>query len=400
MIEKRSRAEWIRRVISFILSLFVLGIGVALTIRANLGSSPITCPPYVLSMMPSSPLTVGGWIFCMQFFFVLLQWVLLRKDFQKIQILQLAICLLFGFFSDLGMWLTEPLQWGDTGLGYVARWVQLAVAGAILGIGVIWEVRSDILLIPGEGLPITISKVFHIDFGKVKIFFDVLLVTVAVICCYIAFGRWRWDLVGAGTLFSMFYVGMVVRAVSPYMNWLDRWLKGGETTQIPEISVVDNPLVITISRQYGSGGHQIGEILSKELAIPLYDKGIIDKTAEDLGYSQTKVKAQEQTTTPMQLLEMVFSDSGGVLPDMKLSEDDAIFVTESRIIRDLAAKGSCIIIGICADFILRDRSNCFRVFVRSDAQQAKTRVVEEYQIPYEKAAAEIEKVDKERAAHY
>ena len=77
------------------------------------------------------------------------------------------------FFSDLGMWITEPLQWGDTLLGYAARWVQLAVAGAILGVGVIWEVRSDILLIPGEGLPITISRVFHIDFGKVKIAFDV-----------------------------------------------------------------------------------------------------------------------------------------------------------------------------------------------------------------------------------
>lgn len=400
MIEKRSRAEWIRRVISFILSLFVLGIGVALTIRANLGSSPITCPPYVLSMMPSSPLTVGGWIFCMQFFFVLLQWVLLRKDFQKIQILQLGICLLFGFFSDLGMWLTEPLQWGDTGLGYVARWIQLAVAGAILGIGVIWEVRSDILLIPGEGLPITISKVFHIDFGKVKIFFDVFLVTVAVICCYIAFGRWRWDLVGAGTLFSMFYVGMIVRAVSPHMNWLDRWLTGARPTEALPVASGNNQLVITISRQYGSGGHQIGEILAKELDIPLYDKSIIDRTADDLGYSQTKVKEQEQTTTPMQLLEMVFADSGGVLPDMELSEDDAIFVTESRIIRDLAAKGSCIIIGRCADFVLRDRPNCFRVFVRSDVEQAKNRVVEEYRAPSEKAVAEIEKVDKERAAHY
>ncbi len=299
MFGKRSRAEWIRRVISFILSLFVLGIGVALTIRANLGSSPITCPPYVLSMMPSSPLTVGGWIFCMQFFFVLLQWVLLRKDFQKIQILQLAICLLFGFFSDLGMWITEPLQWGNTGLGYVARWIQLAVAGAILGIGVIWEVRSDILLIPGEGLPITISKVFHIDFGKVKIAFDVFLVTVAVICCYIAFGRWRWDLVGVGTLFSMFYVGMVVRAVSPHMNWLDRWLTGARPTEALPVASGNNQLVITISRQYGSGGHQIGEILAKELDIPLYDKSIIDRTADDLGYSQTKVKEQEQTTTPM-----------------------------------------------------------------------------------------------------
>lgn len=69
---------------------------------------------------------------------------------------------------------------------------------------------------------------------------------------------------------------------------------------------------------------EINSIRFLALAIPLYDKGIIDKTAEDLGYSQTKVKAQEQTTTPMQLLEMVFSDCGGVLPDMKLSEDDAV----------------------------------------------------------------------------
>lgn len=221
MKEQRSIAEWGRRTLSFVFSLFVLGIGVALTIRANLGSSPITCPPYVLSMIPASPLTVGGWIFCMQFFFVLLQWLLLRKDFQKIQILQLGVCLLFGFFSDLGMWLTESLQWSDTLLGYSARWVQLAVAGVILGIGVVWEVRSDILLIPGEGLPITISRVFRIDFGKVKIAFDVFLVAVAFICCYIVFGRWRWDLVGAGTLFSMFYVGIVVRCVSPHMHWLD-----------------------------------------------------------------------------------------------------------------------------------------------------------------------------------
>lgn len=400
MSEKRSSAEWFRRSISFILSLFVLGIGVALTIRANLGSSPITCPPYVLSMVPSSPLTVGGWIFCMQFFFVLLQWLLLRKDFQKIQILQLVICLLFGLFSDLGMWVTEPLQWGDTLLGYTARWVQLAVAGAILGIGVVWEVKSDILLIPGEGLPITISKVFHIDFGKVKIVFDVSLVAIAVICCYIVFGHWRWDLVGAGTLFSMFYVGMVVRVVSPHMNWLDRWLTGSRQLKTSVVHTENNPLVITISRQYGSGGHKIGELLSKKLAIPLYDRRIIDKTAEDLGFSSQKIMEREQTATTIQLLEMVFSDSGGVIPDMELSEDDAIFVTESRIIRDLAAKGSCIIIGRCADFVLRDRPNCFRVFIQADMEQAKNRVVEEYGIVATDAENAIERVNKERSAHY
>lgn len=83
MSNKRSFKEWKRRCISFVFSLFILGIGVSLAIRANLGSSPITCPPYVISMVPSSPLTVGGYIFCMQFFFVLLQFALLRKDFEN-----------------------------------------------------------------------------------------------------------------------------------------------------------------------------------------------------------------------------------------------------------------------------------------------------------------------------
>lgn len=400
MKEQRSIAEWGRRTLSFVFSLFVLGIGVALTIRANLGSSPITCPPYVLSMIPASPLTVGGWIFCMQFFFVLLQWLLLRKDFQKIQILQLGVCLLFGFFSDLGMWLTESLQWSDTLLGYSARWVQLAVAGAILGIGVVWEVRSDILLIPGEGLPITISRVFRIDFGKVKIAFDVFLVAVAVICCYIVFGRWRWDLVGAGTLFSMFYVGIVVRFVSPHMRWLDRWLTGERITGISAAPAGNTPLVITISRQYGSGGHEIGEKLAETLGIPLYDRNIIDKTAEELGFSPKVVMEREQSATPMQLLETVVAEGGGVLPDMELSEDDAIFVTESRIIRDAAAKGSCVIIGRCADFVLRNRTECFRVFVRADIEQARKRVVEKYGITPDNAEAEIEKINRERSNHY
>lgn len=397
---KRNIAEWGRRTLSFVFSLFVLGIGVALTIRANLGSSPITCPPYVLSMIPSAPLTVGGYIFCMQFFFVLLQWLLLRRDFQKIQILQLGVCLLFGFFSDLGMWLTEPLQWGNTLPGYAARWIQLAIAGAILGIGVVWEVRSDILLIPGEGLPITISRVFHIDFGKVKIAFDVFLVAVAIICCYAVFGHWRWDLVGAGTLFSMFYVGIVVRFVSPHMRWLDNWLTGENMPVKPTVLAQNMPLVITISRQYGSGGHEIGEKLAVALGIPLYDKSIIDKTAEELGFSPQVIMEREQSITPMQLLEMVFAESGGVQPDMKLSEDDAIFVTESRIIRDLAAKGSCIIIGRCADFILRNRAESFRVFVRADMEQARKRVVAEYGIAPENAETEIEKVNRERSNHY
>lgn len=405
MQEKRSLREWSRRCLSFIFSLFVLGIGVSLAIRANLGSSPITCPPYVLSMVPKSPLTVGGYIFCMQFFFVLLQFALLRKKFHKLQILQLGVCLLFGSFTDFGMWLTEPLQWGDTWIGYMMRWVQLALSGLVLGVGVVWEVRSDVLLIPGEGLPVTIAKVFRVDFGKVKIAFDVFLVAIAVICCYLFFGQWRWELVGVGTLFSMFYVGLVVRFVNPHMKWLDHWLTDNtlqsRNIQAEEIDSADvAPLVITISRQYGSGGHEIGERLSKQLNIPLYDRTIIDRTAEELGYSPQYIKMKEQSTSNAELFEMIFADGGGALPEMELSTDDAIFFTESRIIRKLSSQGPCVIIGRLADFLLRDNPHCFRVFVRSDMESSVNRVTHEYGISIEKAEEEINRINKERANHY
>lgn len=405
MQETRSIGEWKRRGMSFIFSLFVLGIGVSLAIRANLGSSPITCPPYVLSKIPSSPLTVGGYIFCMQFFFVLMQFALLRKEFRKIQFLQLGVCLLFGVFTDIGMWLTEPMQWGDTWLGVTMRWVQLAVSGLIIGIGVVWEVRSDVLLIPGEGLPVTIAKVFHVDFGKVKICFDVLLVLVAIVCCYAFFGHWRWDLVGAGTLFSMFYVGIIVRLVGPHMGWLDNWLKSGslhpeQRPSAPQADTDVHPLVITISRQYGSGGHEVGERLARELGIPLYDKAIIDEAAKELGCSTEYVRRKEQSTSNLELLQMIFADGSGVRPEMELSDDDAIFVTESRIVRQLPAQGPCVIIGRLADYLLKDNPHCFRVFIRSDMQTAVDRATREYGIPARQAEEEVRRVNRERAAHY
>ena len=81
--KKQHIKEWSRRTILFVFSPFVLGMGVALTIRANLGSSPITCPPYVLSRYDNSSLSVGEYIFCMQFSFVIVQWALLGKDLKK-----------------------------------------------------------------------------------------------------------------------------------------------------------------------------------------------------------------------------------------------------------------------------------------------------------------------------
>ena len=213
MTVERSRAEWIRRYLSFVVILFVIALGTSLSIRANLGSSPISAPPYILSLIPGMGLTMGQLTICMHVFFIAVQIILLRKDFERRQYLQIAVSFLFGLYTDFTMWLTGFLQIPyslNPLAGYPLRFVELLAGGAILAFGIACEVRCDSLMLAGEGFPLAISKFLKKDFSKVKICTDSFLVSVGVVFMFIFFGRWDWKMIGVGTLVSMVYVGSLV----------------------------------------------------------------------------------------------------------------------------------------------------------------------------------------------
>lgn len=198
----------------------------------------------------------------------------------------------------------------------------------------------------------------------------------------------------------MFYVGFIVRLVNPHMRWLDNWLCGTATENAQADNVRNYSLVITVSRQYGSGGHELGERLAKALHIPFYDKSILYEAARELGSTPKRVMRKEQSLSNAGLLKMIFEKGGGGSPEMSLSEDDAIFVTESRIIRTLAERKSCVIAGRCADFILKDHPRCFRIFVQSGLEFARERVAVYTGLPLPETDREILRVNRERANHY
>ena len=258
----RSEKELLRRYVVFIIALFIIAFGTSMSIRANLGSSPISCPPYVLSLVPGATWTMGEYVICMHIFFILSQILLLRKNYHIIQLLQIVVSFLFGFYTDLTMWMTGLFQFDSSIFGYVMRVIQLCVGGGLLAYGIALEVKCDVLMLAGEGFPLAISKVVHVDFGKVKMFSDTGLVIVGAVFCLIFFGSWHWELIGVGTLFSMFYVGFLVRKFSPHFKWIEPFFNVTPQTitsapqeQRTEIS----PLVVTISREYGSGGHEVGK---------------------------------------------------------------------------------------------------------------------------------------------
>jgi len=151
--------------------------------------------------------------------------------------------------------------------------------------------------------------------------------------------------------------------------------------------------VITISREYGSGGRMIGEKLAKNLGIPFYDKALILMAAKESGFSKDYIRRTEQVKSASFLYSLYMSTQ--VLP-----MSDQIFLVESKIIRDLAEKEPCVIVGRCADYVLRDWDNCMNAFIHAPVEQRIQRAKEEYGDKAANMEDFIRKQDKKRASYY
>lgn len=151
-------------------------------------------------------------------------------------------------------------------------------------------------------------------------------------------------------------------------------------------------VVITLSREYGSGGRYIGKLIAQKLGIKLYDKEFIMKVAEETGLSEQYIKENEQKRNVLDVL------NNGYYSD--LNNSDELFVKESELIRDVASKEPCVIVGRCADQILKDNKNVLKVFIYSDMKDKIDRAVKYYGMDKNKAEKEISRIDKLRGNHY
>ena len=152
--------------------------------------------------------------------------------------------------------------------------------------------------------------------------------------------------------------------------------------------------IITISRQYASGGSEIGKKVAKLLDIPYYDKTIIDVTAKESGFDPAYIARVEQTSTTSLLYNLTMN----AVYTQPLT--DQLFAAQCKVIRSLADKGQCVIVGRCSDYILRDGYNCFNVFVHSSDEFRIKRIAEHDGMTEKDAAVIIKQKDKPRRKHY
>ena len=190
------------RYILLILGVTIMSLGIALSLKSTLGTPPISCIPAVLAV--AFPLTVGEFTIIFNALLVIFQMVLLRKITLS-QISQMLVCILFGYMIDFNLSLIDFIN----PTNYMSQWILLIISCLVLAFGLVIEVKSDITMLPGDGAVVAIGEVLNRDWGKVKPFFDVTVVSIGVILALVFIGRLEG--VREGTIFSAVTVGFIIQ---------------------------------------------------------------------------------------------------------------------------------------------------------------------------------------------
>ena len=158
--------------------------------------------------------------------------------------------------------------------------------------------------------------------------------------------------------------------------------------------------IITIGRQYASGGREIGKIVSEKLGIPFYDNKILTMAVEKKGLPVNYSEDVEETVPNSLLYSLAVSGTVNPLSENSMPLADRVYIAEYQIIKEIAQQEDCIIVGRCADYILRDVCSCINVFIYAGRQKRIERAVNEYKIPEKSVESHIKKMDKKRASFY
>ncbi|MCI8599224.1 MAG: YitT family protein [Lachnospiraceae bacterium] len=212
----KKQKELIKRYLLFTVGLFINSLGVALVTKAELGTSPISSIPYTLSLGFSPSL--GAFTLYMSLILIILQLLILRKNFPKQYFLQLPVSFLFSYFIDFSMNLLGFLEPGS----YIQKLSLLFIGCFVLGLGVFIEVVANVVMLPGECFVNAVSISYHTDFGKTKIVFDSSLALFAVIISFILYRNIKG--VREGTLIAAVLVGMIARLLKQKIGFVERYV--------------------------------------------------------------------------------------------------------------------------------------------------------------------------------
>lgn len=162
-----------------------------------------------------------------------------------------------------------------------------------------------------------------------------------------------------------------------------------------------NKRIVTIGREYGSGGRIVGQKLAEDMGVPFYDKALLDRIAEESGFSKELVEKAELKAKNSFIYTLATSLGGNGEAGIEgLSLNDRFFLAQVEVIRKIVEEGPCVIVGRCADYVLKDQPQVTNFFICADMKERIKRSVSDYGLSEKNAEHEIQKIDKARANYY
>jgi uncharacterized membrane protein YczE len=205
------------KITTFSFGLFVMSLGVALSVKANLGVSPISCIPYILSF--KLPFTLGTLTVFFNIFLIIVQILLLRRNYSLIQLLQLPVVFAFGIFIDISLYLVTDLNISN----YIWQAFWCLMGCVMIGFGVFLEVKANFTYLPGEGLALAIADTFKKEFGKTKIGLDGSMVIIGLSGSIIFLHQMQG--IREGTILAAILVGIIAKFFIEKIHIMDSWFQ-------------------------------------------------------------------------------------------------------------------------------------------------------------------------------
>ncbi len=400
---------WARRLLIYLAGLFLMALGVVFSARSGLGVSPVGSLAnvlYQIGLRFSAPgwVNLGNCTIAVYCLYILAEAVILGKDFKAGMLLQLAASFLFGQLVNLASALLGALP--EPG-SYLHRIAYLLCSVPLVAAGVMMYLSPGILPTPGEGMSLAISKRSGKSLPASKTIFDCTMVTVSALVSLLAFRR----LVGVreGTVICALTVGLVMRQLQkplqkPLLRFVgreskvDRYLEAASQGYTLDASGKPK-VIVTIGREFGAGGYEIGKLLAERLGVTFYDRQLNEMASAQSGLSLETVEELEHHMERELVYD--FRNAAYDMTNGAISPEERLFVAQTSVIRQIAAGDeSCVIMGRCADWVLYSDPNCFRIFIHARPDARIRRAMAKYHLDEAEAKRQMESTDASRARHY
>lgn len=407
-LDQRTVLRWAKRLLVYFIGLFCMAVGVVFSAHSALGVSPVGSLANVLYQIALDRglafVTLGNattGVYCL---YILTEFLILRRDFKANMLLQLVASVLFGWLVNLA---TALFSFLPAPASYPMQMLYLLCSIPLVAVGVMLYLSPNILPTPGEGMSLAISKKTGLSVGGSKTVFDCSMVVISGITSLLYFHA----LVGVreGTVICALLVGFVMRRLqrvfqAPLLRFVERETKLERAVRAAghgyRLDAVGKPkIIIAIGREFGSGGFQIGEKLAEALGVTFYDQQLTEMGIAESGLSPDFVHDHEQNMSNAVVYDLLAANYA--MSNEGLTPVERLYAAQTAIIRRIAASDeSCVIVGRCADYILYDDPNCFRIFIHATPAARIPRIMAQFGCDEKQARVRMNNTDQARARHY